>query len=243
MMKQQKIIDIDEFLTALDKLIASKYILAERKISDVLFQVAQTSHVYNLIAKCMINFDFKAEWKVATSSHFFKLPETDEKRVAFIFCLLSNIDDKNIDFTNLIAQYFSTENSFSAYELFSKTVIVEFKRLIIKLLNIEEEAVAEGDDVSNETIVVNNFVLLEKLVSDLSAKIKSSEKIKHSFLAKNDLIAVLSTLLLVTEHRQTEYLYAFRVTLNSALAKNKHYKNEIEQINQVIDQIIRGIYE
>ena len=86
---KQKNINIDEFLIALDNLIASKYILAERKISDVLLQVARSADVYNLIAQCMINFDFKAEWKVATSAHFFKLPDTDEQRVAFIFCLLS----------------------------------------------------------------------------------------------------------------------------------------------------------
>lgn len=242
-MKQQRKIDIDEFLAVLDKLITSKYILAERKISDVLVQVAKTTHVYNLIAKCMINFDFKAEWKIATSAHFFKLPESDEKRVAFIFCLLSNIDDKNIDFTNLISQYFSTENSFSAYELFSKTVIVEFKRLIIKLLNIEEDNESDYEILEKECESQNNFILLERLVTDICVKIKSSEKLKRCFLTRNDLIAVLSTLLLVTQQKQTEYLYAFRVTLNAALAKNKNYKNEIERINQVIDQIIRGVYE
>lgn len=242
-MKQQKNINIDEFLNALDKLIASKYILAERKISDVLVQVAESSYVYNLIAKCMINFDFKAEWKIATSSHFFKLPESDEKRVAFIFCLLSNIDDKNINFTSLIYDYFSTENSFSAYELFSKTVIVEFKRLIIKLLNINDDIEENKDLITENVLVENNFALLENLIEELNLKIKSTEKVKHSFLSRNDLIAVLSTLTIIVKQKQTEYLYAFRVTLNSALAKNKQFKSAIEQINQVIDQIIRGVYE
>lgn len=242
-MKQQKSIDINEFLIAVDKLISSKYILAERRISDVLFSIAHTTPVYNLIAKCMINFDFKNQWKVATSAHFFKLPETDEMRVAFIFCLLSNIDDRNIDFTNFISQYFSANNSFSAYELFEKTVIVEFKRLIIKLLNVDDINDSKSKNISSEEQKKDNFDLLKTLVINLISKIKTAEKLKHCYLLKNDLIAVLSTFQLVIENKQTEYLYAFRVTINSALEKNKIYKVEIEQINQIVDQIIRGIYE
>ena len=241
-MKEQKNVDINGFLESLEKLISSKYILAERKINDVLVQVAQTAPVYNLIAKCMVNFDFLAEWNIAISSHFFKLPEVDENRVAFIFCLLSNIDDKNIEFTNFLSKYFSAANSYSAYELFSKTVIVEFRRLILKLLNIGEP---KTDEVKNvEQLSKNdNFSILKDLIDGLLAKVKSFAKLKHLFMQKNDLVAVLSTFALVAENRQTEYLYAFRVTINSLLEKNKYFKSEIEQINQIVDQIIRGIYE
>ncbi len=242
-MKQQKNVNIDEFLIALDNLIASKYILAERKISDVLLQVARSADVYNLIAECMINFDFKAEWKVATSAHFFKLPNTDEQRVAFIFCLLSNIDDKNIDFTNFLAQYFSAANSYSAYELFSKTVLIEFKRLVLKLLNLGDELGENDEEFINLQKKCDNFTLLSGLIIEFISKIKSAEKLKHSYIAKNDLIAILSTFDIVAKNKHTEYLYAFRVTLNSVLAKNKAYKSEVEQINQLVDKIIRGIYE
>lgn len=241
-MKQQKKIDIDEFLVALDGLIESKYILAERKISDVLFQIARTGEVYNLIAKCMINFDFKTEWKSAISSHFFKLPESDEERIAFIFCLLSNIDDGNIDFTNFLSEYFSAANSYSAYELFSKTVLIEFKRLIFKCLKIDENS---SNSVIDNNILENkdNFEMLCDLIIKVVSIVKSSDKLKHSFMQKNDIIAVLSTFEIAAKNKQTEYLYAFRITLNAALSKNKQYKDYIEQINQLVDKIIRGIYE
>ena len=242
-MKQKNNVNIDNFLVALDNLISSKYILAERKISDVLFSIAHETEVYNLIAKCMVNFDFKAQWKAAISSHFFKLPELDEDRIAFIFCLLSNIDDKNIEFTNFLSTYFAAANSYSAYELFSKTIIIEFKRLIIKLLNVDNLDCQQNDTVEDEVQKFDNFGYLQNLVVELVSKIKMTSKLKRSFLDKNDLIAVLSTLELIAKDKQTEYLYAFRVTLNSALAKNKLFKSDIEQINQVIDKIIRGIYE
>ncbi len=242
-MKQEKNEALNDFFDALDKLIESKYILAERKISDVLQAIAKTSDVYNLIAKCMVNFDFKAEWRVAISAHFFKLPERDEDRIAFIFCLLGNIDDKNIDFTNFLSEFFSAANSYSAYELFSKTVIVEFKRLVMKMFNLKSETQPEGLADDEAETKKDNFDELLKLIAEMSVRVKLNEKLKHSFLGRDDLIAVLSTFALICQNRQVEYLYAFRVTLNAALAKNKIFKNEIEKINQIVDKLIRGIYE
>ncbi len=239
-MKLQKKFEIEEFVDTLDKLILSKYIMAERRISDVLQGIARTSDVYNLIAKCMVNFDFKAKWKEAISTRFFRLPDLDEDRIAFIFCLFSNIDDKNIDFTGFLSEYFSAINSYSAYELFSKTVVVEFKRLLLKFLGYTDDDM--GEDYALETNKKDNFSLLASSIDELLKKIKTSKKIK-SYLDKNDLIAVLSTFLLTAEKKETEYFYAFRVMLNSALAKSKALKDDIEKINQIVDTIIRGIYE
>lgn len=239
-MKQQNIVDIDDFLISLDKLISSKYIVAERKISDVLISIAHSSSVYNLIAKTMINFDFQSEWKKATATHFFRLPETDEKRVAFIFCLLSNIDDHNIDFMNFIANYFSAANSYSAFELFSKTVLIEFKRLILKFLEVDENS---GIDEQGAVSKQNNFDLLLFVVENLISKVKKQNKVKKSFMDKNEMLAVLSTFILTIKNKEIEYFYAFRVTLNSAISKNRVFKDDIEKINNLVDQIIRGIYE
>jgi len=111
----------------------------------------------------------------------------------------------------------------------------------LKLLNLQTE---NSEDVSDgEFIKSDNFTKLTEMIKELCAKVRSVPKLKHTLLARNDLIAVLSTFALVAEKKQTEYLYAFRVTINSALEKNKTLKNDVEQINQIVDQIIRGIYE
>ena len=112
----------------------SKYILIDKKVSDVLRAIADTNLVYNLIAECMINFDFAFEWKRATEGSFLKLPDADSKRISFIFCLLNNIDDKNIDVTAVLERFFSYDLAYSSYDLFCKNVIAEFRRLILKHL-------------------------------------------------------------------------------------------------------------
>ena len=78
---------IDDFLNAISSTLESKYIYIDRKISDILISIAKTPDVYNVIAKCMINYDFKEAWKKAVKSNFIKLPLNEEDRIAFIFCL------------------------------------------------------------------------------------------------------------------------------------------------------------
>ena len=93
----------------------------------------------------MINFDFRLAWSRAAGSTFIKLPERDCDRIAFIFCLLNNIDDKNLAITMVLDKYFSYDAETRPYELFCKNIIVEFKRLILKELGLgyEKEAVLD----------------------------------------------------------------------------------------------------
>ena len=140
-------VNIEKFVTSIDDMLCSKYILVDRKISDVLLSIAETRDVYNLIAKCMVNFDFREEWKKATSSKILKLPETDAKRISFIFCMLNNFDDKNLDVTNILERFFSYDSTCSAYDLFLKNIIAEFKRLVVGSLNVEEFS---SEDVGND---------------------------------------------------------------------------------------------
>ena len=53
----------DEFLYAVQNLVNSKYLLIDRRISELLRAVASNDAIYNLIAECMVNFDFIEEWR------------------------------------------------------------------------------------------------------------------------------------------------------------------------------------
>ena len=68
--------NINNFLLSIQNMLESKYILIDRRISDILLTIAETDTIYNLIAECMINFDFGMEWKRATEGQFLKLPES-----------------------------------------------------------------------------------------------------------------------------------------------------------------------
>jgi len=242
-MKNNKDINIDKFIVSIDNMLASKYILIDRRIADILLAIADTHEVYNLIAECMVNFDFKYEWKQATATNVMKLPNTNEKRISFIFCLLNNLDDKNLDATQVLERYFSYDSSVSPYDLFCRNIIEEFKNLIMLKLNLktEIEKSKETNNKNSQTMVVQDeFSALAKLLDDFGIVVLKQKKLKHCCFEQNDLIAVISTFKQVVLSAQTEYFYSYQVTINTAICKNKLLKAKFADANKLIDMIIRG---
>ena len=128
--------------------------------------------------------------------------------------------------------------------MFCKTVIVEFKRLILNFLHIEEartEKIIEqkiAEPQAQESILTDNFKKLANYLRDLVKYLSSLKKLKGSFMPKYDLIAVVSTFEQVVRNKQVEYFYAFLVTLNSAVPKNKDIKFMLVEINRLTNNLI-----
>ena len=244
MTNEKKLEEIQSFLISVKNMIESKYIMIDRRVSDILRSIAETNAVYNLIAECMINFDFAYEWRKATEGSFLKMPENDAKKIAFIFCMLNNIDDRKIDVTVVLEKYFSYDLAYSSYDLFCRYVIVEFRRLVLKYLNIEipsaRKVKFEAPEIESqpkEAEIDDN----EKLVHVLRDFVKflgEQKKLKNCLMPKYDLIAVASTFEQVARNKQVEYFYAFLVTLNSASSKNKEVKIMLADINRYASALI-----
>lgn len=231
---QDKNINIDGFLIAVNNLLSSKYILVDRKISDILLSIAGTAPVYNLIAECMVNFDFREEWENATKGETIELPKTNAKKISFIFCLLNNIDDGNLDITKLLEKFFSNGSNISPYDLFCKNIIVKFKNLVMEELGIE----FFNNDESQNVEVVDDFETLLGMLNDFSSQIDSDKRLKKCFMPKQDIIAVVSTFKQAVFERKTEYFYGFMVTLKANFQKNKLYKAKLDKILTLANDII-----
>ena len=152
--------------------------------------------------------------------------------------MLSNIDDKVIEFTKILENYFSYDRNVSAYELFCKQIITEFKNLIVKQLGIYDSVFR----VSNETEIEPNdeFSMLYDLVYGFNESIMRMKKFKHCFIERENLVAIISTFLQVIKNRQVEYFYSYKVTILAAIKKNKELMQNFVAINNMIDDIIRG---
>lgn len=232
-------INIDKFIYSIDSMIQSKYILVDRKIADVLLAIADTREVYNTIAECMVNFDFREEWKNATKTNILRLPETDEKKISFIFCMLNNIDDKNIDITQILDKFYSYDSNVSPYDLFCQMIVAEFKRLILNKLGIQDK---------NNDLEINGFVgeqsdefgLLLKMVRDFKDYVLNLKKFKHCIVSKEDLIAMISTFELIIENREINYFYSYKISLCAMISKNKDLMKKYEGIAKLIDNILLG---
>ena len=237
----------EKFLIATQTLVDSKYILIDRNISVLLHSAVDSEIIYNLIAKCMVNFDFIEEWKKATEGNFIKFPESDEKKIAFIFCMLNNIDDRKLDITKVLDHYFSFNESVTPYELFCTNIIIEFKDLILKSLNLlpSNENEAEIND-SEEVDETAKSELQEKsnemlsLVYKLKDEVRKLKKIKKCPISKSDVIAIISTLEFAVKRNDLEYFYALVLSIKCLVMHNKTLRFIILKIETISNILIRS---
>lgn len=235
MAKLKKDVNIDNFLNAVSSTLESKYILIDRKISDILYSIATTPDVYNVISKSMINYDFIVAWKNAVKSNFIKLPENDDDRLAFIFCFLSNLSDKNLDITMVLDKYFSYSNDVKPFELFCQNIIVEFKMLVLKKLNIESEAEVIFTEKPKQ---VDEFGLLKDLLSEFKQMVLVMKKVKHLQMKKDEFVKIIETFEKAVEEREIMYFDSFVIIINTAIAKNKELKAKFVPIANLVSDVV-----
>lgn len=127
---------INNFLTSVQNLLDSRSVFAYGYISELLNSVAECNEVYNVIAQCMVNFDFISEWQAAVSEDTLRLPLQPERRIAFIFSMFTNIDDRNLDLDKILEHYYSNHEDITSFEVFKQEVVIEFRNLILAALGL-----------------------------------------------------------------------------------------------------------
>lgn len=235
MANSKKDVSIDDFLNAVSSTLESKYILIDRKISDILYSIARTQDVYNVIAKCMINFDFIEAWKNAVKSNFIKLPENEDDRIAFIFCFLSNIDDKNLDITMVLDKYFSYDSSVKPFDLFCQNIIVEFKMLILNKLNLKSEPEVVFTEKPRQ---LDEFELLSELLRDFLQAVLVQKKIKHLPIKKEEFVTIIQTFEQAVKEKNSTYFNSFVIIIKTSISKNKELKTKFVQIENLVGDIV-----
>ena len=152
--------DIQPFIDACNAMIRSKFILVDKRIGDLLKSIATTKPVYNAIAEAMINFNWSAVWKVATNkTGDLVMPEDSNKLIAFVFCLLKNIDCNKVNINDVLIKYCSNdEDRRSSYVVFCEKTIEPFKQHIIDKLCGSKPKV-EVEDITVTVAIHIHFIV------------------------------------------------------------------------------------
>lgn len=141
--------ELSLFLEKAAELTESKYIIADVKIVGLLKAVAASDTLVAIFKNCLADFDYGAAQKkylvkskyLAEDKGEFVLPSSSRDLLAFVFCVLMDIDAKKIDFAQFINRYFYEDGSFSAgYSAFLNTMIKPFVNTVKTLT----ESVIEG---------------------------------------------------------------------------------------------------
>ena len=234
-------------------------VFANHFISDILHSIADNEDIYNLIAKCMVNFDFIAEWQKSALGNRIDLPIDESKRIAFIFCMLNNIDDKNLDINKILEHYFSYDEDVNPYELFKTIVIEEFVTLIMQELNIsfddentneEEEPISDELEEENENSSeeekeeqIDIDAELEKMLEIVLQMKKMIRGVKHFWfrkVTKTELISIVSTLEYAIKTKELEYFYALVLSIKYLTKSIRNVRELANNLELISNKVIRS---
>ncbi|HIY78508.1 MAG TPA: hypothetical protein H9728_05640 [Candidatus Borkfalkia excrementavium] len=130
---------IDAFLQKCDEVMQSKFIIADTKISDLLKSIASSDLLYAFFREATKNFDYPAAQKKymnympegTAGKRKLLFPEDPEERLAFVFCLLVDFDNKRIDLSDFLSEYFYEDGSvYESFYAFCNQVIKPFKNAV-----------------------------------------------------------------------------------------------------------------
>lgn len=126
---------VQNFLNRCEDLTYSKAILAPSKINAILRSIAVSPALVELFQRCTKNFDYPAaqEQYILPSSEdenraVVLLPNDRPLRIAFIFCLLSGIDNHDVNFNPFLLTCFGDGNNYeNSFNDFCEKVIIPFE--------------------------------------------------------------------------------------------------------------------
>lgn len=158
--------NLKTFFQACNEMINGRFILSDIKIAKILNSIANSSVLYDLFAKCMVDFNYKTEFRNAKVSNkvnggYFVLPNDEKRIIALVFCFLIDVDNSRINLQSFINENFYSADGYNiSYSNFSLNVLVPFKNSVSNLLDVNEDGEDMGDnndDFENEQLTMEGF--------------------------------------------------------------------------------------
>jgi hypothetical protein len=152
---------LNRFFQACDKLMSEKYMVADARIEEVLRSIAECRALTDLFSAVVERFDYpyakKKYLRFPASSASFHgkafLPEDRGEVIAFVFCLLVDIDAGRIKFDDFLLRYFYEDGSYTAsFALFSDRMLRPFRDIVKECFPDVSRPVRDEDAVQKARI-------------------------------------------------------------------------------------------
>lgn len=144
------------FVEKCEDVIKSRFIIADKKIQALLKEVVTNKALYAVLEKCLLDFNYEKEFLKAKvpviegqNKFAFSLPEDNEKLIAFVFCLLHEIESKTRDFQKFLQDFYYNNGSFfEGYNEFCVKVIRPFMYTMCAMLKNSDSTLEEEQQLS-----------------------------------------------------------------------------------------------
>ncbi len=225
------------------ELVNSNYVLVDKKITELLKTIANSSLLYQLFEHVVDGFDYDSYKSVCFvdkgdgEKGKFTLPSNEKDVIAFSFLLLMDVDCGKIKLNDLLNDYFYKESGRQeSYELFSKTLLYPFLSAVIKatdLLLSGDCLESEKEDKKEEVKVEKNKNIIEKEIEKIQGfALKNADE-------KDEILFVLSSLNDALENKDGEKITLCFTALKYFVKVVKRPKIDLNSIAFLISEKMR----
>lgn len=224
-LSEEELEKIKQFELCCDDMINGKIILSDIKIAKILKAIAGSKELMAYFAECLLNFDFNKEFEKAKgidfTHNYFKMPEEVYKKVALVFCILVEVDNKNIDFYDFVNKYFKVDKENDSYGEFCKQLLTPFKEEVLRNFGLIEEVedVVNDEEIEEE---MEDSSVKDDLIKHLQSMInivQISPKIKDD--KKEKIVLLLNGVIEAVKIKNKKILFGLEVALSDNLSKVK----------------------
>lgn len=245
-----------DFFKSCDEMIEGRFILSDTKVSNILKCVVKSELLYNLYSSCMNGFKFAKTLEFCKADNpnnggYFHMPSEEKDIVAFVTCLLLEVDKRNVNLQTFITDNFYSADGYNvSYSNFAITVLVEYKTAVKNLLGVDDN----GQPIETEDFTENQVTIDEKieeakanentkiLFANLILSIKElqnavSEDYKLKNVEREETLIVLKALIRAVHLEELILINALLIPLERTFAKNKKYKKLYDNLKYLIADI------
>lgn len=250
---------IKNFFASVNEMIGGRFILSDVKVAKVLKNIASSEVLYDMFAKCLVNFNYEAEFSRAKVSNrvnggYFVMPDDEGKIVALVFCMLLEIDNQKLNLQSFVSEnFFSADGYNISYSNFALNVLVPFKTCVMNILGVDENGesvTSELEELEANQTTIDDFVeeIEEVVEEDLhitkilfskmrvvlydmltlldEARLKGTERDELTILFRGMIEAV--------DIENFKMINAFLVAFEKIIGKNKLFRNDFDNLKQLL---------
>ena len=244
---------IIQCLNIVDEIISGKFILFDIKASRILQVIASSEALYGLFAKCLVDYDFNKALRLGEEYRNiqgqFKCSEEYSELLAFVFCLILEINNKKINIQTFVNNNFFSPKGYNySYLNFARSVVLPFKHALMAELGIEEcnsskEIMGEQVEMDNIEQEINNanssdkilFANLLVALNELHSAVVADKKIRQEI--KDEEYIITLGLIEAVKLENMKVLNALIIPLEYVLGKQKSVRAEYQEVKNCMLEI------
>lgn len=236
-MEQNK---LKEFFDACDDFINCKFLVAEYKLQRMLQLLAQNEELCSLVGECLEQFNRDREFSKAFiqdghGEYICLMPTEEYKVIAFVFCMLVDMDNKKVDLVDFIKRFYGREEN--PFKAFMDSMVIPFRNLLAEVfgypkLEVQKQEVKEESEEAEEEPEENNldnenegddygddFLRIQKIAVQIISELQYYNNSQNNVNA----VTVCKAFVKTTELRDSEVTYSLGLALKACKAKQAKF--------------------